>query len=231
MIETAKSKNLTLGTFFQMRFNEASQKAKEMVDNGELGKIIHAQVNVLWYRNQEYYNNSPWRGKWATEGGGSLINQSCHSIDLMIWLVGQPKTVFGFFGAKTHDIEVDDNSATVVRFENDAYATIQTSTSLEPGYTNKVNIFGDKGGISIVGNSLTITHQDGTIENLDFEKQVGSASDPKLFSMKAQNALIKDFIGAVENKRPPLVDGKEGLRAIEVIQAIYKSNGERVIHI
>src|SRR6056297_1946303 len=106
MIQTAKEKGLKLGTFFQMRFNQASQKAKEIVESGILGEILHAQVNVLWYRDQDYYNKSSWRGKWDTEGGGSLINQASHSIDLMTWLTGYPKKLFGVFDAKTHDIEV-----------------------------------------------------------------------------------------------------------------------------
>ena len=230
MIAAAKEKNLKLGTFFQMRFDDAAQKAKEIVEDGTLGQLLHAQVNVMWYRDQDYYDNSPWRGKWATEGGGSLINQSCHSIDLMTWLVGKPKTVFGVFGAKTHKIEVDDNSAAVVLFDNDVYASIQTSTSLQPGYSGKINLYGSKGSISLVGNSLTHTKEDGTVDTLDFGvKQVGSANDPKKFSLKSQQRMLLDFTEAVQKDRSPEVDGFEGMRAVEIIRAIYESNGEKVI--
>ena len=230
MIALAQEKNLKLGTFFQMRFNDASVKAKEIVESGDLGKLLHSQAHVFWSRDQPYYDESPWRGKWATEGGGSLINQSVHTIDLMMWLVGQPKKVFGVFGAKTHDIEVDDNAAAVVIFENGAYGTIQTSTSCDPGYTAKMNIFGSKGGISLIGQKLTWTKENGDVEEMDFEKaQVGSANDPKKFNLKAQVAVIVDFIGAVTEDRLPKIDGAEGLRAIDVIEAIYKSKGEKVI--
>ncbi len=229
MIQTAQENGLKLGTFFQMRFNEASQKAKEIVSEGKLGKILHSQVNVLWYRDQDYYNNSSWRGKWDTEGGGCLINQSSHSIDLMIWLTGKPKRLFGVFGAKTHEIEVDDNAAAVVVFDNDAYGTIQTSVSLQPGYTGKVNVFGTEGGISLIGNKLIWTKKDGSEEVFDYEQQVGSTNDPKKFSMGAQIALLNDYIEAVQNDRAPKIDGNEGLRAIEVITAIYESDGEKVV--
>ncbi len=231
MVSTAESKGLKLGTFFQMRFNDASIKAKEIVESGQLGKILHGQVNVLWHRDKEYYTESSWRGKWATEGGGSLINQSSHSIDLMIWLIGKPKKLFGVYGAKTHEIEVDDNAAAVVIFDNEAYGTIQTSVSVKPGYTGKINVFGTKGGISLIGNTLVWTKEDGSVEELDFAvKQVGSSNDPKKFDMKSQINLISDFVDAVQNNRSPKVDGKEGLRAIQVITGIYESNGEKVVY-
>jgi len=231
MIAKAQKKHLILGTIFQYRFFDASQKAKEMIDSGQLGQLMHAQVNVLWSRDQDYYDKSPWRGKWATEGGGSLINQASHSIDLMIWLVGKPKTVFGVFGAKTHKIEVDDNAAAVVQFENGVYATIQTSTSLKPGYPSKINIFGTLGMISVDGNSLKYINKDGKEINQDFEKKVDSQNDPKLVSYDALSRQIKDYVDAVQNKRSPLVDGSEGLRAIEVITAIYASAGQKVIQL
>jgi predicted dehydrogenase len=229
MIETAKEKGLALGTFFQSRYFSASQKAKEMITKGDLGKILQAQVNVLWYRDQDYYDKSPWRGKWATEGGGSLINQASHSIDLMIWLIGKPITIFGAFAAKMHNIEVDDNAAALVLFQNGTYATIQTSTALKPGFPSAVNIFGSEGMISIDGNTLKHIDKTGQENIQNFEKQVGSANDPKKFSLEAQQRLILDFLDALQNHRAPTIDGAEGLRAIEVITAIYESNGEKVI--
>lgn len=231
MIETAKNAKLTLGTFFQHRFADASQKAKKLIDDGQLGQILHGQMNCLWYRDQQYYDSSPWRGKWASEGGGSLINQASHYIDLLIWLMGKPKTVFGVFGAKTHKIEVDDNASAVVTFENGAYATIQSSTSVAPGYPAKVNVFGSEGSISIDGNKLKVVMKDGTETNEDFEKDVGSASDPKKFSLLAQQRLMTNFFDAVRSGKPPLIDGAEGLRAVQVIKAIYASNGQKVINI
>jgi predicted dehydrogenase len=231
MIEMARTKDLRLGTFFQNRFLDASQNAKQIVTQGGIGQLLHAQVHVLWYRDQPYYDSSPWRGKWATEGGGSLINQASHSIDLMIWLAGKPKTVFGAFGAKTHKIEVDDNAAAVVLFENGVYATIQTSTSVQPGYPAKVALFGTEGSIVIDGNVLQITHKDGKVETRDFDgPQVGSANDPKKFSLQAQRRLLENYIDAVLSHTDPIVNGYEGLRAIEVIKAIYASNGKNVIH-
>jgi UDP-N-acetyl-2-amino-2-deoxyglucuronate dehydrogenase len=230
MIALAKKKDLRLGTFFQNRFLDASQKAKQILAENGIGRLLHAQVQVLWTRDQEYYNSSPWRGKWATEGGGSLINQASHYIDLMIWLCGVPKTVFGVFDAKTHQIEVDDNAVALITFENGIYATIQTSTSLKPGYPAKVAIFGTEGSITLDGNFLRVVRPDGKEEVFDFDRQqVGSANDPKKFSPIAHQRLLTNYIQAVKSHKPPAVDGLEGLRAIEVITAIYKSKGQHVI--
>jgi predicted dehydrogenase len=230
MIKKAETKDLRLGTFFQNRFMAATKEAKRIIDSGEIGLILHAQVNVLWSRDQKYYDDSPWRGKWSTEGGGSLINQASHSIDQLVWLVGKPKVVFGAWSARTHKIEVDDNAAAVVLFENEVYATIQTSTSVAPGYPAKVNVFGTKGSIQIDGNVLKVTRESGEEDVFDYDKaQVGSSNDPKKFSLAAQKALLIDFIDAVNNHRAPLVDGYEGIRAIEVITAIYRSSGKEVI--
>jgi UDP-N-acetyl-2-amino-2-deoxyglucuronate dehydrogenase len=233
MIEAGKKAKLILGTFFQNRFYDASQKAKQLIESGQLGKILHGQVNVLWSRDQDYYDKSPWRGKWATEGGGSLINQASHSIDLMIWLMGKPKTVYGVFGAITHKIEVDDNAAALVTFENGAYATIQTSTSVSPGYPAKVNVFGTDGMVSVDGNKLKVVTKDGKETEQDFEKDIGTATanDPKKFSLQAQQRLMTNYFDAVRSKKQPLVDGAEGLRAIQVIKAIYASNGQKVINL
>jgi predicted dehydrogenase len=150
----------------------------------------------------------------------------------MIWLIGKPKTVFGAYGAKTHNIEVDDNAAATVVFENDVYATIQTSTSIDPGFPGLVNFYGTDGMISIDGNVLKIVKKDGTHEVLNFDKdKVGSANDPTLFAPVPHKRLINDFVEAILHDRKPLVDGYEGIRAIEVIEAIYQSKGEKVINL
>ena len=119
----------------------------------------------------------------------------------------------------------------VVEFENGVFATIQTSTSLQPGYPAKVNIFGTEGSISIDGNALKIVDKDKNETNYDYESEVGSSNDPKKFSLQAQQRLLADYFDALANNRSPLVDGAEGLRVIQVITAIYESNGEKVVYL
>lgn len=230
MIKLANETNLRLGTFYQNRFLDASIKAKEMVDNNKLGKILQGRVNVIWNRDIEYYENSQWRGKWATEGGGSLINQASHSIDLLSWLMGDVDTVFGFWDKKIHKIEVDDNACAVVKFKNGTFATIATSTSAKPGYPAEVTIIGSQGSISIDGNVLKHTKETGETEIMDFDKgQVAMFNDPKVFSKKSHSRIIQNFVEAVRNGTQPAVSGEEGLKSLLIIEGIYKSNGTKII--
>jgi UDP-N-acetyl-2-amino-2-deoxyglucuronate dehydrogenase len=229
MIKVAQENNLILGTFLQNRFNESSQRAKNAIKNGEIGDIVQGMVNVFWSRNQAYYDDSPWRGKWATEGGGSLINQSCHTIDLLLWLMGNPKTLFGVFAAKTHKIEVDDTSAAVITFVNDVYATIQTSVCADRRYPSVIEIYGTKGMVHLSEQFLKIVKDDGSVEEKKYPNEFGSSSDVYGISRKNHHDLIMDYFNAVKEKRNPLVDGKEGMRSIEVIMAIYESKGQKII--
>lgn len=230
MVKTAKEQNKILGTFYQNRFLDASIKAKELIKNNELGTILQGKVNVLWNRDPEYYEQSNWRGKWATEGGGSLINQASHSIDLVSWLLGEIDTVFGFWDHKVHKIEVDDNACAIVKFKTGTYATIATSTCAKPGYPAEVSIIGSKGSISIDGNVLKHIKETGEVETYDFDKgQVASFNDPKVFSLKSHTRLIQSFVDAVEKGEQPPVSGEEGIRSLRIIEGIYKSNGAKII--
>ncbi len=230
MVKTAKENKKILGVFYQNRFLDASIKAKEIIQSGDLGVVLQGRVNVIWNRDIEYYEKSNWRGKWATEGGGSLINQASHSIDLLSWLMGEIDTVFGFWDHKVHKIEVDDNACAIVKFKNGSYATIATSTCAKPGYPAEVSIFGSKGSISIDGNVLKHVLESGEVKIYDFDKgQVASFNDPKVFSLKSHSRLIHSFIEAVQKGEQPPVSGEEGMRSLRIIEGIYKSNGTKII--
>ena len=229
MIHTAETSGLKLGTFFQCRFEDAAIKAKEMIENNAIGTLLQGNVQVMWTRPTEYYQESAWRGKWATEGGGSLINQSTHSLDLLAWLLGEIESVFGYYAHRVHEIEVDDNSCGIVKFKNGVFAAIQTSTAATPGYPSIVSIYGTKGMIQLKGQSLIHTNEEGETQEHNFEEQIGSFSDPKLFNVQAHTRLIQNFVDSVEKDEIPLVDGKEGRRSIELVEGIFKSNGEKVI--
>ncbi|MHA1340240.1 MAG: Gfo/Idh/MocA family protein [Promethearchaeota archaeon] len=231
LIKIAKQKKLKLGVHFQCRFFGAVKKAKELIDQGVLGKILQVNISVMWFRPHEYYYDSSWRGKWELEGGGSLINQAIHPVDEMIYILGDVKSVFGYWGAKYHEIETEDNSAGVFLMKNGAFGTIQTSTATKAAFPAKLTIFGVEGGIEINGNILTHFKADGSQEIMDFTKggQIGSAKDPKKFSLAAHKALLEDFCNAILNDREPLVNGEEGLKSIKFVDAIYKSNGKKII--
>jgi UDP-N-acetyl-2-amino-2-deoxyglucuronate dehydrogenase len=233
MIALAHKKKVKLGVHFQNRFFDAVQEAKKIIDSGKLGKILQVNVSIMWYRESDYYLKSSWRGKWNSEGGGSLINQSIHTVDEMVYLVGNVKKLFGFWAHRIHNIEVDDNTCASFIFENGAFGTIQTSTSSKAAFPGKLIIFGSEGAIEIDGNILTFHKPDNTNERIDYAAktggQVASATDPKKFSIDAHQRLISDFRDAILNNREPLVNGEEGLRALKVVCAVYESNGEKIV--
>jgi len=234
MIALARKKNVKLGVHFQCRFFDAVQEAKKIIDSGKLGKILQVNVSVMWSRDQDYYLKSAWRGKWNSVGGGSLINQSIHTIDEMVYLVGKIKKLYGFWAHRIHQIEVDDNACACFNFENGAFGTLQTSTSSGAAFPGKLIIFGSEGAIEIDGNILTIHKKDGTTEKIDYAAktggQVASATDPRKFSITAHQRLISDFRDAINEKREPLVNGEEGLRALKIVCAVYESNGEKIVN-
>lgn len=232
MIQLAREKNLKLGVHFQCRFFGAVKKAQEMIKSGELGEVLQVNVSVMWYRPPEYYENN-WKGTWDLEGGSSLINQAIHPVDEMVHLVGDVKTLFGFKEAKIHDIETEDNTAAVFQFENGAFGTIQSSTSSKAAFPAKLTIFGSQKGIEINGNILTVYNDDGSSDVHDFTGggQVGSAKDPKKFSLKAHSAMMKDFRDAILEDRDPEVTGEQGLKSLKVVRAVYDSNGSKIINL
>ncbi|MBD3349993.1 MAG: hypothetical protein GF364_00725 [Candidatus Lokiarchaeota archaeon] len=233
LIKVAREKKLKLGVHFQCRFFGAVKKAEDMINSGVLGKILQVNVSVMWHRPHEYYDGSNWKGKWDLEGGSSLINQAIHPLDEMVHLVGEVKTLFGLMGVKYHNIETEDNTAAAFVFQNGAFGTLQTSTATKAAFPAKLTIFGVEGGLEIDGNILTYHKADGTSEVTDFTAggQVGSAKDPKLFSLKAHSALMEDFCDAIINDRKPTVNGEEGIKSLKVVRAVYESNGEKIIHL
>lgn len=233
MISAARDRGLVLGVHFQCRFFDAVQEAKRIIDSDGIGRVLQANVSVMWHREASYYTGSSWRGTWALEGGGSLINQAIHPVDEMVHLVGDVQRLFGFWGHLVHDIEVDDNTAAAFTFENGAFGTIQTSTATKAAFPARLTIFGADGGLEIDGNILTVHHADGTSTRTDYAAQqggqVGSAKDPRLFSLVAHGRLMQDYCDAVREGRDPLVTGEEALRSLKVVRAVYESNGERLI--
>ncbi|MBN2153876.1 MAG: Gfo/Idh/MocA family oxidoreductase, partial [Candidatus Lokiarchaeota archaeon] len=197
MIDAARRNGRKLGVHFQQRFIDAVQEAKRLVDGGSLGKILQASVSVMWHREADYYKKSSWRGTWSLEGGGSLINQAIHPVDQMVYLLGDVKRLFGCWAHRVHDIEVDDNTCAAFVFQSGAFGTIQTSTSTKAAFPARLTIFGSEGGLEVDGNVLTHFKADGTRERTDYAAreggQVGSATDPRKFSVVAHSRLMNDF--------------------------------------
>ena len=225
MIRRAEKKGVKLGVILQSRFDPKFRKMKKLIDAGELGKIILGEAVVKWHRTQEYYDKSRWRGRWATEGGGALINQAIHTIDLLVWMLGEPDYLWAQIDTVAHNIEVEDLAAAVIRFKNGAIGVIEGSTATYPGFPTRLEIHGTEGAILIEGETVKFAEAEGKKLKIEEEKtgKLASWARPELVPPENHARLIKDFAQAVREDRKPYVDGYEGKRSIEVILAIYAS--------
>jgi UDP-N-acetyl-2-amino-2-deoxyglucuronate dehydrogenase len=231
MIEEARRRGVKLGVNFQSRFDPTFRKVKEAVEEQRFGRLILGEAVVKWLRTQEYYDNSPWRGRWNTEGGGALINQAIHTIDLLVWIMGPPRYLWGQIDTVSHKIEVEDLAVAAMRFENGALGIIQGSTAIYPGLPTRLEIHGTKGTAAIEGEVLKRWSVIGEEEIVSREAKEGlkSWARPELAPATNHASLIKDFAQAIIDDREPYVNGVEGRKSLEVIMAIYRSGRNRTM--
>ena len=227
MIDVASSAGIVLGVASQHRFDDSSIFLRKAIDAGRLGKLLQIDAYVKWYRSAEYYSR-PIKGSWATEGGGALINQAIHQIDILRWLAGPVKDIQAMWqlGA-LHKIESEDVVNALLRFENGATGVIQASTALWPGYSERVEIHGTRGTAIVTGDQLTSWDVQGDEEASKTDPPpistgvASGASDPMAISLTPFERQFRDFGDAIRNKRKPLVGGEEGLQAMEIVERIY----------
>lgn len=242
LIDTCKAANVRLGVIYQARFDPCTILAKQAIEDGRLGNILMASCQMRWSRSQAYYDSAAWRGTWELDGGGCLMNQGIHSIDLLIHLVGQPVAVAAFQGPVTHKrIEVEDNLAATVRFANGAVGTIEASTSCSPGFPRRIDISGEKGTISIEDNRIIRWEFEevfpGDAEIIEkFSSQdngIGGAADPTAIDAIGHLRIVEDFVCSIQGERAPCVTGEEGKKSVDFICAAYESmrHGGAVIQI
>jgi len=225
MIEVARQAGIVLGVVSQHRFDDSTIFVKRAIAQGRLGRILQADAYVKWWRSEAYYSR-PIKGSWAVEGGGALINQAVHQVDVLNYLTGGVHEVFGYWqlGAR-HKIESEDVICAVMKYKSGATGVIQSSTAFWPGYPERIEIHGTKGTCIFTGDKLTtwdVENDEG--EPAPVEKQVMSgASDPMAIPLTPFERQFLDFGNAVKNRTVPLVSGEEGLKALEVVLGIYES--------
>jgi UDP-N-acetyl-2-amino-2-deoxyglucuronate dehydrogenase len=233
MIDVAREGGILLGVVSQHRFDDASRFLAKAFAAGRLGKLLQCDCYVKWYRSAAYYSR-PIKGSWQTEGGGALINQAIHQLDILRWLAGPITELFGVWqlGA-LHKIQSEDVVNAVVRYANGATGVIQASTAFWPGYTERTEFHGTKGTAVISGDKLTTWDvENDSGEPAPVSKDVASgASDPMAISLEPFERQFLDFGDAIAARRPPLVSGEEGYRALELVEAIYAScrSGQKVV--
>jgi UDP-N-acetyl-2-amino-2-deoxyglucuronate dehydrogenase len=228
MVTYAKAKNVKLSVVSQGRFNDSILFLKKAIADGRLGKLFQADAYVKWWRSEEYYSR-PIKGSWAVEGGGSLINQGIHQVDWLLYMLGGVKQVFAqwHLGVR-HNIESDDVLSALLRYDNDATGIIQTSTAMWPGFTERIELHGTKGSAILAGDRLVrweVVDDFGDPAPVAADVSSGS-SDPMAISLAPFERAFLNFGHAIESGEAPLIDGEEGLRALELVQSIYTSARE-----
>lgn len=225
MVSIAAGAAVQLGVVSQHRFDDSTLFLRRAIQEGRLGRIIQADAYVKWYRSAEYYSR-PIKGSWHVEGGGALITQAIHQIDLLLYLLGPVTRVYGEWqlGA-LHHIESEDVVNAVLRYANGATGVIQASTAFWPGYPERIEIHGTKGSAVVTGDRLTIWDvRDDEGEPAPIEAQVASgASDPMAISVVPFERQFLDFAEACLQGRPPLCSGVDGYHALECVMSIYDS--------
>lgn len=225
MIATAAKAGILLGVVSQHRFDDSTQFLKKAIDSGRMGKILQADAYVKWYRSADYYSR-PIKGSWATEGGGALINQAVHQVDVLLWLIGPVQELFGYWQlGSLHKIESEDVVNAMLKYSSGATGVIQAATAFWPGYAERVEIHGTKGTAVITGDKLTtwdIENDSGDPAPVDREVSSG-ASDPMAISLMPFERQFLDFGDAIRKGRPPMVSGIDGFRALQVVCGIYTS--------
>jgi UDP-N-acetyl-2-amino-2-deoxyglucuronate dehydrogenase len=230
-----------LGVISQHRFDPASQHVRSEIDAGCLGKLILVEARVPWFRKQEYYDSGAWRGTWALDGGGCLMNQGIHTVDLMLWLCGPVESVSAQMRTAAHEnIEVEDMVVATLSFANGAIGTLMASTSCYPGFPANLAIYGTEGSAVIEGDNLktlairgreTLSGNAATAHAMQVatggtRSATEHAVEPVIEAWKwgdAHRAQFADFIEAVRAGGKPLVDGHEGRKAVSLIRAVYQS--------
>ncbi|MBC9795217.1 Gfo/Idh/MocA family protein [Sinomicrobium weinanense] len=231
IISVCRSQGVKLCVIFQNRFNPAYLRLKQAVDQGALGRLILGNAYIKWYRDGEYYKSSNWKGTLKGDGGAALINQGIHTIDLLLDIMKDVKSVFGKVKTMVHDIQGEDIGIAMLEFKNGAVGTIEGSTALYPGYKERLEIYGEKGSIVYEGGKIVRWDlKNGENIAKDFtENSSSGASDPMSVDYRLHMAQIKEMVYAVCNDREPLVHGETAMKSLELISAIYKSSDEEKI--
>jgi UDP-N-acetyl-2-amino-2-deoxyglucuronate dehydrogenase len=232
IIEACARAGVVLSTIFPSRFHESSRLLKQAIDRGRFGRLTVGDAYVKWYRTQRYYDSGAWRGTWKLDGGGALMNQAIHSVDLLSWLMGPVKDLSARVAMLAHErIEVEDVAMAALRFANGALGVIEATTAAYPGALKRIEIHGSTGSAVLREEDITTwsfaraTRADAALlrRMAGKTKTGGGAADPAAIGYHGHTAQFKDVLQAIKTRRPPRIDGPEGRRSVEIILAIYKA--------
>jgi len=231
MIGACRDRGVKLGCIFQRRTYESSKQVRAAIQRGELGKMVLGDAFLKYYRSQAYYNSAGWRGTWEWDGGGALMNQGVHGIDLLLWIMGDVESVYARTDHLVRDIAVEDTAVALLRYKNGAWGVVEGTTSVNPGEPTSIELHGKLGSIILQEGNIakwaTTTGDDDLAEPREIEQPAGeeksAVSDPASISMGGHIALVEDLVQAVKQDRDPMIPGESARKAVELILAIYES--------
>jgi len=232
IITECEKQGVKLGTIFPSRFHDSSVQMRKAIDQGRFGRLTLGDAYVKWYRTQEYYDSGAWRGTWKLDGGGALMNQAVHTVDLLSWLMGPVAEIQAQTATLAHKrIEVEDVATATLRFKSGALGVIEATTAAYPGYLKRIELHGSHG---------TAVLEEEDLKTWDFAKKTrgdaailkamrtskstgGGAADPSAIGHHGHTQQFRDFVKAIKTDGVPAVDGHEGRKPIEIILAIYQA--------
>ncbi len=207
LIAEADRASVKVGVFFQERMAPELAALKESLDRGDLGDPLFIAGRLDWYRPPEYYSDSKWRGSKALDGGGALMNQGIHTVDVMLWLFGRATRVLGRTATRLHAIDVEDTAAALIEFETGAFGTLHATTAAAPGFPRRLTVTGTKG---------SVVHEE-------------PARPAAVADAAPHQRVFEDFINAIETGRAPMCDAREGRRSVALVEAVYRSASSGVM--
>ncbi|MEG2570252.1 MAG: Gfo/Idh/MocA family oxidoreductase [Clostridia bacterium] len=227
VLAACEKNHVKMSVISQLRFSKAIRALKGAIDAGELGKIVLADLSMKFFRSQEYYDKGGWRGTWKMDGGGALMNQGIHGIDMLQYVMGRVKSVSAITRTLARKIEVEDTAVAILEFENGALGQIVGTTSIYPGSSRTLEICGDHGTIKLTEDAIT----EWEIEGKEQPKNVlnggagsDTSSDPTNFSISGHVEQLTDMVDAIKNDRLPFINQFDGRLPVEIILAIYESS-------
>jgi predicted dehydrogenase len=228
LIEEADRSRVKVGVFFQDRLKPDVVRLKTLMDSGALGTPVLAAGRVKWYRPPEYYGDSRWRGTWALDGGGALMNQGIHTVDVLLWLMGQVVRISARTATRLHRIEVEDTAVAMLEFANGALGVLEATTSVYPGYARRIEITGSEGTAILEGDTLVALdlRNAASASGVAVSKAAAptvASSSPVVADASAHQRVLEDFIAAIHADRVPACDARDGRKSVAIVEAIYGS--------
>jgi predicted dehydrogenase len=233
MIEACDRAGVRLSVVLQRRAEPLFVRVREAIQAGDLGDLTLASVTIPYQRSEAYYQEAAWRGIWALDGGGVLMNQGIHLVDLLVWYTGDPVEVRAHAGTLRHEIEVEDTLTATLRFKGGALATVTATTTAAPGFPHRIEVYGTRGGIQIEGESVRRWELEDPGKAIVEPPEVGTASDAGAWGDARGIAptghinLFRDFIEALNSGRTSIIDGVQGRRSLAAVLSIYEAAGLR----